>query len=72
MLGLIGVMDETGHLTTTAPDRLFQGIEGELGAKIRRDLPADDHAGEDVGDEGHVAKGKARLGRDIGVMCSCT
>jgi hypothetical protein len=58
------MMHEPGELASSSPDRLLEGIEAELGPKGLRALPADDHAGVDVDDEGHVAK--ARPGRDIG------
>lgn len=57
-------MDEPGDLAAPPPDGLFQGIEGELGAQRRVDLPTDNQAREDVGDEGDVAE--ARPGRDVG------
>jgi hypothetical protein len=64
------MMHEPGELSVASPDRLLEGIEAKFGPKRRRALPADDHEGVHVDDERHIAK--ARPGRDIGVMESCT
>ena len=45
-------------------DGHLQGVEGEVAAQRRRDLPADDEAAEDVDDEGHVDE--ADVGLHVG------
>ena len=45
-------------------DRHLEGVEGEVAAQARRDLPADDEATEDVDDKGHVAE--AGVGLHVG------
>src|SRR5690349_9828817 len=47
-----------------SPDRLLQGVEGEVGAQRAGCLPADDHPRVDVGDEGDVDE--PRPGADVG------
>lgn len=51
-------------LRLTRVQRLFQGIEHQVGAHCRADAPADDAPGEYVDHEGHVEP--ALPGRDVG------
>ena len=61
----VAVMDELGEAVPTAViNRLFQGIQDEIGAQRRRDPPADDVPSEDIDDEGDVHE--APPGRHVG------
>jgi hypothetical protein len=50
----VAVVDEATFHRTAVVQRLLQGIEDEIGMCRPRHPPADDAAGEDVDDEGHV------------------
>ena len=56
-------MGEAALRRTAVVQRLLQGIEDEAGMGGARHPPADDPAGEDVDDEGHVHKAPPR--RDV-------
>jgi len=51
---MVAVVDEI-PARTTVDDRRVEGGGDELGPHVRRDRPADDPAGEGVGDRGEVA-----------------
>jgi hypothetical protein len=56
---VIGVVDEPVEALAgsgAVPDRLLEGVEGEVSAQRAGCLPADDAAGEHVGDERHVGE----------------
>jgi hypothetical protein len=56
-----------GHQVALGPAKRgghLEGVERQLGAHVGGDLPADDHAGEDVEDEGQVQE--AREGAQVG------
>jgi hypothetical protein len=50
----IRVMHQPLQLGLPAPDSHLQRVQGQVGAKRPRGLPADDEAAERVDDEGHV------------------
>jgi hypothetical protein len=54
-------------LALPGEDRHFQRVQGEIGSQVTGDLPADDRAGEQVGDERGIGEtaGRAGIG-DIG------
>ena len=61
----VRVMNEAVESRCSAcVDGHLQGVEGQVGSQRRRDLPADDDAGEHVEHEGHVDD--ARPGRAVG------
>src|SRR3954452_14001700 len=61
----VAMMDEAALCGTAVVQRLLQGIEDEVRMRRPRHPPADDPAGEDVDDEGHVDE--ALPGRHVGV-----
>lgn len=50
----VAVMDQGVSFRLTRIQGLFQGVEYEVGPHRAADAPANDTAGEDVDDEGHV------------------
>src|SRR3954463_16479882 len=50
----VAMMDEAALRRTAVVQRLLQSIEDEIRRRRPRHPPADDAAGEDVDDEGHV------------------
>ena len=61
----VAVVNEAALHRTAVVQRLLQGIEDEVRMRRPRHPPADDAAGEDVDDEGHVDE--ALPGRHVGV-----
>jgi hypothetical protein len=60
-------MDQSRQVTAgvpTLPYGHLQGVQGQVGVEGGGDLPADDHPGEDVDDEGGVDP--AGEGTDVG------
>src|SRR4051794_6185287 len=60
----VAVMNEAALHWSAVVQRLLQSIEDKVGMRRPRNAPADDAAGENIDDEGHVHE--ALPGRDIG------
>ena len=60
----VRVMHQPVKRTLPRPERLLEGVEGEVGAERAGDLPADDRPRVDIGDEGHVHEARPRA--DVG------
>jgi hypothetical protein len=57
----IGVSDELAGAGAAQMDGHLERVQDEVGSEVRRGLPADDHAREDVLDEGQIDEPLARL-----------
>lgn len=51
MSAAVGVMHEPVEAVMALPDGNLEGVEGQVGAEVVGDLPADDPAVEGVDDE---------------------
>src|SRR5665647_1876707 len=60
----VTVVDEPGDVCLAAPEGHLEGIEGEIGARVARGLPADDEAAVGVEDERYVDE--TRPGAHVG------
>src|SRR5450756_1905443 len=60
----VTVVHEPGDVCLAAPEGHLEGIEGEIGARVARGLPADDEAAVGVEDERYVDE--TRPGAHVG------